>query len=181
MAEARVFVDDAVTGRLPDVCAKTGVPAHGRLRIVEEIGRSSRLGILWLFVFLGPLGWIVLAFLAVGARGEELEVEIPYSDAAYHDLVVARRVRWGALAGTPVGGAVLLIGAALLDLGTTSMLMAVMLVFAGVIGIIVAEWRLGRRSVGVRLDASRRWVTLTGVHPAFAAACAEHTPQRIAI
>jgi len=180
MAEARVFVDDAVTGRLPDVCAKTGVQAHGRLRIVEEIGRSSRLGILWLFVFLGPLGWIVLAFLAIGSRGEQLEVDVPYSDVAYHRFVVARRVLRATVAATAIGTVLLILGARVLGPGN-GMLMAVLLVFAGLIGIIVAEWRLGRRSVGVRLDASRRWVTLTGVHPAFAAACAEHTRQRATI
>jgi hypothetical protein len=37
----------------------------------------------------------------------------------------------------------------------------------------------GRRGamVSVSLDASRRWVTLRGVHPAFATACRDHEQQ----
>jgi hypothetical protein len=35
---------------------------------------------------------------------------------------------------------------------------------------LAAEWRLGRQAVRVELDASRRWVTLGNVHPAFARA-----------
>jgi hypothetical protein len=34
--------------------------------------------------------------------------------------------------------------------------------------------RYHRESVGVTLDASRRWVTLTNVHPQFVAACQAH-------
>ena len=40
---------------------------------------------------------------------------------------------------------------------------------------LATEWQIGRRTVGVDLDASRRWVTLTNVHPNFARAVrAEH-------
>ena len=35
---------------------------------------------------------------------------------------------------------------------------------------LATEWQIGRRTVGVDLDASRRWVTLTNVHPSFARA-----------
>jgi hypothetical protein len=37
---------------------------------------------------------------------------------------------------------------------------------------LVANYRIGRQTVGVDLDASRRWVTLRNVDPAFAAALA---------
>jgi hypothetical protein len=36
MAEVTVFVDDAVLGRLPDICALDGVPASGRLRVTID-------------------------------------------------------------------------------------------------------------------------------------------------
>jgi hypothetical protein len=38
-----------------------------------------------------------------------------------------------------------------------------------VVGGFVGEWRRGRETVDVRLDGSRRWVALSGVHPRFAA------------
>ena len=47
MSEATVFVDDAVRGTLPDICAKDGVPATGRFRMTTEVGRSNRIGRLW--------------------------------------------------------------------------------------------------------------------------------------
>jgi hypothetical protein len=77
MADVTVFVDDAVRGRLPDICAKDGVPASGRLRVTQEIGRSNRLGILWLLLLAGPLGWIGLFILASRGSAEELAVALP--------------------------------------------------------------------------------------------------------
>jgi hypothetical protein len=47
---------------------------------------------------------------------------------------------------------------------------------------LTGAFRFDRESVGVTLDASRRWVPLTNVHPEFAAACAAqqaaHRDQR---
>ena len=158
-----MFVDDAVLGLLPPVCTKKGTPTGSRLRVVEEVGRSNRLGILWLLVLAGPLGWLVLLALASRDTGERLAVELPLSDAAYAELGAARSLLTGwAQLGT--AGLVLVIGAGL----------------ATVVGTMVGEWRLGRASVGVSLDASRRWVTLDGVHPGFAGACREHRLRHVA-
>jgi hypothetical protein len=44
----------------------------------------------------------------------------------------------------------------------------------------VGEVRIERTTVGIDLDASRRWLTVTRVHPAFAAACAAHEAERAA-
>src|SRR4029450_2433849 len=62
MADVRVFVDDAVLGRLPDVCAKSGAPADGWLTVTETVGRSGGIATPWLLLLLilGPLGWLAL-------------------------------------------------------------------------------------------------------------------------
>lgn len=171
MAETTVFVDDAVRGVLPPICVKDGVPTGSRLRLVEEIGRSNRLGILWLFVFLGPLGWIVLLFLAGRSTGEELTVTVPFSDAAYARMVAARRLRWGAAGFGILGGGGLFALTGWAHLGAPGDVLAGAVVVTAIGAFLVASWQLGQTSVGVRLDASRRWVTLRSVHPAFAAAC----------
>jgi hypothetical protein len=44
----------------------------------------------------------------------------------------------------------------------------------GLLTVVRSNMELGRNSIGVELDASRRWVTLTHVHPRFAAAMADH-------
>jgi hypothetical protein len=179
MAEVTVFVDDAVRGRLPDICAKDGVPAAGRLRIIEEIGRSNRIGILWLLVFLGPPGWLVI-FLLIGSSssGEHLSVEIPYSDGAYERFASARRLKNTALVAGALGGIFLLLLTAWAGLGLSGLALVLGVALVAFVGIIVGETQLGRASVGVRLDASRRWVTLRRVHPAFVSACAEQERQR---
>lgn len=175
MAEVTVFVDDAVTGRLPGVCAKAGVPASGRLRIVQEIGRSNRLGILWLLLLMGPLGWIALLFLASRDAGERLAVEVPYSDSAYEMIVGARRLRNGALLVGALGAIGLLLLAVWAHLGQAGVLLMLVVAASAIVAAGIAEWRLQRASVEVALDASRRWVTLRGVHPAFVAACQAQT------
>jgi hypothetical protein len=39
MAAVTVFVDDAVIGRFPEVCAKTGEPSNGWMRVDARISR----------------------------------------------------------------------------------------------------------------------------------------------
>jgi len=171
MAEVTVFVDDAVRGHLPGVCAKDGVATGSRLKVVEEVGQSNRLGILWLLIFTGPLGWIALAFLSGRERGEYLTVELPYSDAAYDRFVAARRSRNAAAVGGLLSGIGLLVLMFAADLGPAGILLLLVVGAITVVAVLIAEWRMGQTSVDVSLDASRRWVTLRGVHPSFAAAC----------
>lgn len=55
------------------------------------------------------------------------------------------------------------------------------MVVGGVLSVIVGEVCLRTAGVRVDLDASRRWVTLSPVHPSFVAACQAHEqrqPQR---
>jgi hypothetical protein len=179
MAEVTVFVDDAVRGRLPDICVKDGVPARGRLRITEEIGRSNRLGILWLLFFAGPPGWLVLLVLLAGhSSGEHLDVELPYSDAACERFVRARRLRTMAVLVGSLGGISLFLVTVWAGLELAGFTLMLGTIGVAMILLFIADIRMGRGSVGVRLDASRRWVTLRGVHPAFAAACAASEQQR---
>jgi hypothetical protein len=171
MAEVTVFVDDAVRGTLPNVCAKDGVTATGRFRVTKEVGRSNRVGVLWLLALVGPLGWLVLVYLLVRDSGERLDVQLPYSDEAYERFAAARRLRSRALVVAVVGGLALLFVAAWVHLGAAGGLIAFVVIVASLIVAVAADLRMERALVRVSLDASRRWVTLTGVHPAFADAC----------
>ena len=54
MAAVSVFVDDAIRGDLPLVCAKTGAPADLLARIRKPVGGG--MGGLWLLALIGPMG-----------------------------------------------------------------------------------------------------------------------------
>jgi hypothetical protein len=160
MAAVSVFVDDAVRGRLPLVCAKTGEPTDLMIRIREEVGRS--LGMAWLLVFLGPPGWVALVLVSLmGANSEYLTVRIPETEWAYDREKTLERFRLAAFA---FGMLTIFYGifrpglfpALWLVLGVAFLLAALAL------HIIVQ-----RQAIGIHLDASRRWVTLSGVHPSF--------------
>ena len=75
-------------------------------------------------------------------------------------------------------------GLLLLASGATSMLNQFALLIAGGVAVVslvtmvMGSFRFERASVGVSLDASRRWVTLSNVHPAFVAACEANTASR---
>ncbi len=58
MARAMVFVDDAVLGRLPGVCAKTEVSTADHLVQTVPVDGGQGLGIAWLLVLAGPIGWL---------------------------------------------------------------------------------------------------------------------------
>ena len=174
MAATRVFIDDAVLGRLPDVCAKDGVPAGGdRMSIRREIGQSTRLGIAWLLIFLGPVGWLVLLFLAGRDQGEYLTVTLPFSEAAHQRYQDTKRAKRVATWGTFLTGLALLALAAVLHVAALGVAGALFLLAAVVVALIY-DIRLDRTIVDLDLDASRRWLTITRVHPDFAQACAQH-------
>jgi hypothetical protein len=159
MASVEVFVDDAVRGRLPAVCATTGAPADERIRIDQL---QSGFGVAWLLVFLGPLGWIALVVLAMTSRGEVLTVRLPWSVVAADRELRLIRTRLVAIC-SAVAFALLLV---LRRVPLLDPLWAIAAV-AGGVAAVVAQFSLSWRRVNVRLDASRRWVTLTNVHPAF--------------
>jgi hypothetical protein len=163
MAAVSVFVDDSIRGELPAVCVKTGEPAELFVRSSHAVGGG--LGLFWLLVLLGPPGWLGLVLLSFAVPGQErLTVRLPYSQAAWDHERRVRGVRLS-LFGLAAVGLVL----AILHPGPFPLLWlateAVLLV-AG-----CAYWAVAYlREMGVYLDASRRWVTLTRVHPDFARA-----------
>jgi hypothetical protein len=160
MASVEVFVDDAVRGRLPNVCVKTGEKADGKFRIEQDSGGLS--GGWFLLLLLGPLGWIALAILAVTARRSVLTVRLPYSEAAVDREVRLSRERWVAVAVAVLLGLAGLARLALIP-------RAVWLVGAGVAFVVavIVQVCFSWTQVHVRLDASHRWITLSNVHPAF--------------
>jgi hypothetical protein len=168
MATATVFVDDAVLGHLPPVCAKTGQTTTDHLILTVPVGHRG-LGLAWLLVLAGPIGWLVLCMYAVTQRDEALTVRLPFSARAYDDYARARRqervLGWAAV--------VTLFGAFFVLVLQTFTARAAAVALA-VIGLaLLVSWfsesrRVRRAGVGVQLDGSRRWVTLSRVHHDFA-------------
>ncbi|MDQ2827148.1 MAG: hypothetical protein M3Y04_09355 [Actinomycetota bacterium] len=162
MAAVSVFVDEAVQGRLPMVCVRTGQPTDMLVRTTRAVGGGMN-GAAWLLLLLGPPGWGILFLLAMlGSGREQLTIRIPRSRADFDSERQLRGLLWGAVGAAAVAFLCALVFAARgmpllwLALGGFSMVAAVVL--GGMIF---------RNDIGVSLDASRRWVTLTGVHPDF--------------
>lgn len=173
MAAVTVFVDDAVLGRLPYLCVKTGAPAEGLLTVRTPVGTQAGLGVWWLLVLAGPLGWLGLFVIALmtGNGADTLTVQVPWTEAAQSQVDEAKRRRrhlWLACAG--IAGLTLVVLGLGDGAGFTGQLAAVLLLAAAGVGIaaVVAGVVVARTNVDVRIDASRRWVTLDGVHPDFA-------------
>ena len=159
MAAVSVFVDDAIRGTLPLVCAKTGEPADIVVRMRQPVGGMPKVA--WLLVVLGPVSFPVIFLLALLWPGEQLTVRIPESDASFERERHMQRLRLAALGAgvvVPLAG-VMSVG---MLLGLWLALGAAFFVAAGTLSIM-----LWRQSVGVSIDVTRRWVTLTNVHPSF--------------
>lgn len=173
MDQATVFVDDAVLGRLPQICVKDGVYTADQLILKTLVGNRNGLGIAWLLVLAGPLGWLGLVILAVSRHPTDtLTVRLPFSESAHRRLRSARRECWIASL-----AAVVFFVLALITLVHSGRLLG------GAVGVVcvvaLVRWitnlrRLRAASVAVELDASRRWVTLSGVHPTFAYYAFQH-------
>lgn len=186
-----VFVDDAVLGRFPRVSARTGEPSDGRLTIHADVGRDGGGLSTLVFVvllFAGPLGWLAILFFGSGTSTDHLSVQVPWTIAA-HDRLVALRRRRTVAAAAACAATAAVIGLVVVQAGSTGMTLATDTLLAlaaaaalGAAGVAVANhWRVGREQVGVDLDASRRWVTLSNVHPAFVRAVrADHQRRRAA-
>ena len=172
MAKVTVFVDDAVLGELPPVCAKTGVPTPDHLVMTVPVGGSQDLGVAWLLLLLGPLGWLGLAMYAsVGRNNETLTVRLPYCDAAYHELAQARRTRRRLGYGSLALFFLALVTAMPLTFTTHAPAIVLAVLGLGLLILFFVETRRVRRSaVRVQLDGSRRWVTLSGVSDGLAEA-----------
>ena len=177
MAEVQVFVDDAVRGDLPRRCAKTALPTDAQLTIASPVGGDGGVGLAWLLVFLGPIGWGILILFALTRRpAETLLVRLPMSDEASERYRQWRRFRAGAAGVSILSGAVLVLAAYFGDVGDLEVTVYGGIAIAGFLAALFGEDRASKAHVGVSLDASRRWVTLSRVHPDFVTACVAHHP-----
>ncbi len=171
-----VFVDDAVRGVFPSVCARTGGPSDGTLTIRAGVGPVSSPSALMIvvLVLLGPPGWIALLVALLLYRpdhAEYLTVRLPWSSAADAEVAELRRRRTAAWACFGVGVVALLAALYFVSSAVTPLLVVLLgTVAAAAVLAMATSRRLARRAVTVELDGSRRWVTLYEVHPAFRAA-----------
>ena len=161
MAAVSVFVDDAIRGRLPLVCAKTGEPADLVIRVRHPVGGGVQ-SMAWLLLFLGPPGWAAFFLVMILGSGQEyLTVRIPETDGSYNR---EKRLERSRIAVFGMGVALMLYGIML-----PGMFPALWLVSgaACLVAAVVLHFKVTQQSIGISLDASRRWVTLSGVHPNF--------------
>ena len=171
MATTRVFVDDAVLGRLPTFCAKTGVETVDHLSMTVPVGASEGFGIAWLLVFAGPIGWLGLFIYAMVRRVETLTIKVPYSDAAYAEFFNARRTKRNAGLASNFLFVIALLVATLQTFSARVATAALVVLGLGFLIIYIVETLHARTAaIGVELDGSRRWVTLSRVSDAFAEA-----------
>jgi len=163
MAAVSVFVDDAVRGRLPMVCARSGEPADYMVRTVQPVGGLPSAA--WLLLLVGPPGWGLLLILLLLASGtEKLTVRIPRAEAGYEKERQMRRVTWGAaLTGMACVGLAFLFASQ--APGQAMVWLALAASFLVAAAVLLAMVNL--RAIRISLDGSRRWVTLSGVHPDF--------------
>lgn len=170
MTAVRVFVDDAIRGDLPMVCAKTGQPADLVVRVRQPVGGGIP-GWVWFLFFFGPLGIFGLLVAALFSPGTEyLTVRIPESEASYQRERQLERWRLAAL-----GAGVAFPFLAVFGVGMFPQLW-LLLTVAGFLAAGALTWVLWRQSITVSIDVTRRWVTLANVHPSFAEALlANHT------
>lgn len=169
MGSVRIFVDDAVEGRLPPVCVLTGAQADSYRALTRRMGGVGA----WtaLLILIGPIGWVLIALMGiVSGRSEYLTVLLPYEDEAWNRMERDRRVRFIAGLGAFAAGALALTR-------WTPWLWIAILAGALAMGL-VTHARLARMEVSVDLDASRRWATLSGVNEAFAGAVDDLSRRR---
>jgi asparagine N-glycosylation enzyme membrane subunit Stt3 len=170
VAEVTVFIDDAVLGSFPSLCVKEGIPTSDRLEWRESVGSFGTAG---RFLLFGPIGWLL------GARRQYVTAKLPFCEFAYRRLRVAQRMLtiWITFA----------VIAALLSLAALAVHSRPSLVVAATLGLgalgatvkaVIEKWRLHYLTVRLELDGSRRWLTISGVHPAFVQAVAATRADR---
>ena len=165
MATVEVFVDDAVRGRLPTRCVITGEPTTFFVR--EEVPIGNGLGVLWLLILLGPIGWLALTLAALTRRADILTVRLPITEAPFQHLRSTRRTLRAGVALIAVCAAGM-VAALIADLGRPLLVTLVAIGLVGVALSVVARVALAFQEIDVSLDASRRWVTLRHVSVEFA-------------
>lgn len=164
--DVQVFVDDFVRGDLPSVCAVTGEPTKHRKRLRASVDASP----LWLvLVFFGPPGWAVIFLAAVLLDHRKIDGLIPVAPDS-----VLRYQRNTMISILLLGAGVALVLIALFSLGDVLPFGGTIWVGLAVVGgFLVRTLFMAGRFPKAHPDGSRRWITIKGVHPNFAAAVAE--------
>ena len=172
MAAVSVFVDDAIRGDLPLVCAKTGEPADLVIRMRQPVGGMPTVA--WLLLLAGPVGFLGLLLLALVWPGEHLTVRIPETEASFQRERDLERLRLAALGLGVVSPVLGILGVGMFP----ALWLALGVLFFAAAGALT--WMLWRQSISVDIDVTRRWVTLTNVHRNFVEAVnrQEATPRR---
>lgn len=158
-----VPIDDFVTGSLPPVCAKTGRKASGYVdtRTATEGGPSL------LLVLLGPLGIVAYILLEIFGRESQSDGLVPLSRGALHESNGRGRENLASLA-VLIGVAVsAIVGLAIAGISWFTALAFGVLVTGAAVVWVGANVRATIYQVRARLDGSKRWVHLDGVHPLF--------------
>ena len=163
---------------MPPICAKSGEPTSRHLTITQDM--TGSLGALWLALFFGPLGWLLLLVVAATRRRSNLTVRLPYAaDVLGWYASAVRQTLWC------IGGAFAVLAACLAAPAVIPIfpadrlaLIVPTVMLLGVVAVAWCRWRAHRLLVHLSLDASGRWVTLHKVHPAFADACSRAARQR---
>ncbi|HEU4320272.1 MAG TPA: hypothetical protein VFS66_09340 [Acidimicrobiia bacterium] len=160
----RVFIDDYAADRLPDVCVFSGADTTDRVKFRSNVGFGNPF--VWLLLFLGPIGWLILLLFSF-APGNYIEGWLPFT----HEIATRqRRDRWRIFA-FGVGGALAMLLAASL---TGSQVFVALAIGAVLLTMVLVAISL-RNEPRLSLDASRRWLTIRGVHPRFASAVEERS------
>jgi hypothetical protein len=176
MAEVTVFVDDVVLGRLPPLCVKEGIPTEAQLTVRDASGGPG-FGAAWLLVLLGPIGWLVLLYLSL-AGGGGVTGKLPFSEFAYQRLVVAQRMQTIWIVAAIVVGVLAFVGLIIHNSASSAAAIALGAATVGAVVEVALQTRQVRRAeVNLVMDASRRWVTIRGVHADFAAAVADRPSE----
>lgn len=163
--KVQLFVDDFVRGDLPAVCAVTGQPTNHYTRLESSADASP----LWLLlIFLGPVGWgllLVGALLESRGKTEGLLPILPE--------VAQQRRRSGMMS---IGLFVLVLVGLFFGffVQAPDWWLPIAPLFAATVVVAVAllirSLLVAGRFPRAELDGSRRWVTISRVHPAFVAA-----------
>ncbi|MGH2719419.1 MAG: hypothetical protein ACRDJU_12695, partial [Actinomycetota bacterium] len=139
-----------------------------------------------ILVVLGPVGWIALAVLAFAWKPSRLTVRLPMSPSACERERRLRHSRRLCLFGFVLAGLAALIlqiyfipaagggvGGSPSGIDLFVLQLTLIAIAAGCLIKALFDSSDLSRTVRVTLDASKRWVTLSRVHPNFAAAVAD--------
>lgn len=168
-----VPVADALAGTLPMVCAKTGTKAHG---LAEE--RSESLPAYWfLLLLLGPAGILALAVVWAVRGSSGTQADIPLSNDALETIRGTART---SLIAAAAAGLLLVVFVVTLaaGAGVAVQLIAGAAAIAALFAWVYTTTKARMSRVRLRLDGSKSFVHLDGVHPGFVTAVQKNARAR---